>query len=172
MWNSPRFCFNSYLELDRTMRMRVRCAAWQLWVSEKFSLLSVVNTRPVRIHNTPRTQFGADTTNSTDVLELIFPVAHNSLISISLKNYECVSIERRDRSVFHYVEERLVPLWSNWLFSRHFPNLCEQQTASLCRGNNRFGQAGANCRSKNTPACKIALSDIFNPKRPDYIATT
>lgn len=27
MWNSPRFCFNSYLELDRGMRMRVRCAA-------------------------------------------------------------------------------------------------------------------------------------------------
>lgn len=86
------------------MRMRARCAAWQLWVSEKFSLLSVVNTRPFYIHNTPKTQFSADTTNDTDVPELIFPVAHNALRSISLKNYVCVSIERRDRSVFHYVE--------------------------------------------------------------------
>lgn len=76
MWNSPRFCFNSYLELDRTVRMRARCAGWQLWVSEKFSLLSVVNTKPFYIHNTPKTQFRADTTNRTDVSELVFPVAH------------------------------------------------------------------------------------------------
>lgn len=54
MWNSPRFCFNSYLELDRRMRMRVRCAAWQLWVSEKFSSLSVVYSKRVYTRNTPR----------------------------------------------------------------------------------------------------------------------
>ena len=71
MWNSPRFCFNSYLELDRRMRMRARCAAWQLWVSEKFSLLSVVNTRPVYTYNTPKTQFSADITSTADSLELI-----------------------------------------------------------------------------------------------------
>lgn len=61
------------------MRMRARCAAWQLWVSEKFSLLSVVNTGPVYTYNTPKTQFSADITNTTDGPELVSPVSLRSI---------------------------------------------------------------------------------------------
>lgn len=68
MWNSPRFCFNSYLELNRRMRMRARCAAWQLWVSEKFSLL--INARPVYTRSTPKTHFRDDTMKITNWFEL------------------------------------------------------------------------------------------------------
>lgn len=67
MWNSPRFCFNSYLELDGRMRMRARCAAWQLWVSEKFSL--VINARSVYTRSTPKTHFRDDTMKITNWLE-------------------------------------------------------------------------------------------------------
>lgn len=78
------FLFNSYLELDRGMRMRARCAAWQLWVSEKFSLLLSVNSRTICVRNTPRTRLGVGTT-SEGVIDRSSarPLAGISLRSVS-----------------------------------------------------------------------------------------
>lgn len=153
MWNSPRFCFNSYLELDRRgMRMRVRCAAWQLWVSEKFSSVSVVNTRPVCTHNTPKTQFTADITNTTGVH--VSPFAPNSLRTTTPQRSETVYQRSAGTAVSPInVQERSVHPCANRLFSPWFKTPCDRLMASLyahhsSTGDNQFVHAAAKCRIK------------------------
>ena len=158
------------------MRMRARCAAWQLWVSEKFSLLSVVNTRPVYTYNTPKTQFGADITNTADSLELIPPFL---LVSISLKKYECVSMERRDRSVFHYITASPLVKLAH-VSPLPTPNCTTgKKTAPIyvhllrTRAIIRHAHAGANCRIKYSGLHKIHPKWHFKPplkNEPEHVA--
>lgn len=125
MWNSPRFCFNSYLELDRRMRMRARCAAWQLWVSEKFSSLSVVNSKPGYIRNTPRAKSTPDRTDTGGCSE---PPATAMKVFPSGSTSVCQWSAAASITVIGAVG----CIWPN------FWNPGQQQIAILCRCNNAF----------------------------------